>query len=44
MIHTAETYQEPATFKQAEMSPQVAYWKAAMEKEYDSLMETIPRF
>ena len=39
MIHTAETYREPATYKQATMSPQAAYWKAAMEKEYDSLME-----
>ena len=39
MIHSAETYREPATYKQATMSPQAAYWKAAMEREYDSLME-----
>ena len=39
MIHAAENYREPATYKQATMSPQAAYWKAAMEKEYDSLME-----
>ena len=39
MIHSAETYKEPATYKQATMSPQAAYWKAAMEREYDSLME-----
>ena len=39
MIHVAESYREPATYKQATMSPQAAYWKAAMEKEYDSLME-----
>ena len=39
MIHAAETYREPATYKQATMSPQAAYWKTTMEKEYDSLME-----
>jgi hypothetical protein len=39
MIHTAETYREPATYKAATMSPQAALWKAAMEREYDSLME-----
>jgi hypothetical protein len=39
MIHTAESYREPATYKQATMSPQAQYWKAAMEKEYDSLQE-----
>jgi hypothetical protein len=39
MIHTAETYREPATYKQATMSPQAQYWKVAMEREYDSLME-----
>ena len=39
MIHYAETYREPATYKQATMSPQAAFWKAAMEREYDSLME-----
>jgi hypothetical protein len=39
MIHTAETYREPPTYKAATMSPQAALWKAAMEREYDSLME-----
>ena len=39
MIHTAETYREPSTYKAATMSPQAALWKAAMEREYDSLME-----
>lgn len=39
MVNTAETFREPATYKQATMSPQAGYWKAAREKEYDSLME-----
>ena len=39
MVHSAATYREPATYKQATMSPQAAYWKATMEREYDSLME-----
>ena len=39
MIHVAESYREPATYKQATMSPQAAYWKTTMEKEYDLLME-----
>ena len=39
MIHTAETYREPSTYKQTTMSPQAQYWKATMEKEYESLME-----
>ena len=26
MIHTAKTYREPATYHQAQMSPQAAYW------------------
>lgn len=39
MIHTAETYREPATYKQAHMSLHAAYWKEAMQKEYDSLMD-----
>ena len=39
MIHAAENYREPATYKQATMSPQTAYWKTTMEEEYDSLME-----
>ena len=39
MIHTAETYREPPTYKATTMSPQAALWKAAMEREYDSLMD-----
>ena len=39
MIHAAESYREPPTYKQATMSPQAAYWKTTMEKEYDLLMD-----
>lgn len=39
MIHTAETYRELATYKHANMSLQAAYWKEAMAKEYDSLID-----
>ena len=39
MIHYAETYREPTTYKQATISPQVALSNATMKREYDSLME-----
>ena len=39
MLTSAETYREPATYTQATMSPQAQYWKTAMEREYDSLMD-----
>lgn len=39
MISSAKTYCEPATYQQATLSPQAQLWKAAMEKEYNSLME-----
>ena len=47
MVNTAETFREPATYKQATMSPQAGYWKAAREKDASSLMENRsmgPRF